>query len=250
MTNNIKYFIGNLKMYGNTNYLKSMQKVINFSYKKKHKKFKIVFCPPYTILSDFVKLTKNTQIEVGAQNCHHNEYTGSFTGSISPNMIKSIGAKYIIIGHSENRVTGETNSIINKKIISTLSQKLNVIFCIGETSKEKKLNKTNSVLKKQIINGLKNIKKIDKIIFAYEPVWCIGKGKIPKTNDIKNQFKYIKKILFKNFKTLNPTIVYGGSVDQNNVESLCQINEIKGFLIGGASRKPNKFIDIVKKSIN
>tara|TARA_B100000029_G_scaffold439230_1_gene455647 strand:+ start:3792 stop:4544 length:753 start_codon:yes stop_codon:yes gene_type:complete len=250
MTNNNKYFIANLKMYGNKNYLKSIKKVINFSSKKKYKKCRIIYCPPYTILANFVKVTKNTRIKIGAQNCHQNEFSGSFTGSISPNMIKSIGAKYIIIGHSENRFNGDTNTIINKKIISTLNQKLNVIFCIGETLKEKRKKKTNMVLNNQIVQGLKNIKKINNIILAYEPVWCIGTGRIPKESEIKKQLIFIKKILFNNFKVNNPIILYGGSVDPKNIESLNQIDEIKGFLIGGASRNPNKFIDIIKKSIN
>ena len=250
MTNNNKYFIANLKMYGNKNYLKSIKKVINFSSKKKYKKCRIIYCPPYTILANFVKVTKNTRIKIGAQNCHQNEFSGSFTGSISPNMIKSIGAEYIIIGHSENRFNGDTNTIINKKIISTLNQKLNVIFCIGETLKEKIKNKTNMVLNNQITQGLKNIKKINKIILAYEPVWCIGTGRIPKKSEIRKQLIFIKKILLNKFKINNPIILYGGSVDPKNIESLNQIDEIKGFLIGGASRNPNKFIDIIKKSIN
>ena len=249
MTNINKYFIANLKMYGNKKYVKSIKKVIDFKKKKKYAKVKIIYCPPYTLLSDFVNYTKSSSIDVGAQNCHQDEFSGSYTGSISSNMIKSIGAKYIIIGHSENRISGDNNLIINKKIVSALNQKLNVIFCIGETLKEKKNNKTKSILKKQVINGLKKVKKINKIIFAYEPVWCIGTGKIPKIKEIRDQFIFIKKLLTNKFNSKNPIIVYGGSVDPKNIKALNQITEIKGFLIGGASRKPNKFIDIIKKSI-
>ena len=249
MTNINKYFIANLKMYGNKKYVKSIKKVIDFKKKKKYAKAKLIYCPPYTLLSDFVNFTKKSSIDIGAQNCHQNEFSGSYTGSISPNMIKSLGAKYIIIGHSENRILGDDNSTINKKIVSALNQKLNVIFCIGETLKEKKTNKTKLVLKKQIISGLKKVKGLNKIIFAYEPVWCIGTGKIPKIKEIKDQFSFIKKLLMNKFNSKNPIIVYGGSVEPKNIKSLNQITEIKGFLIGGASRKPNKFIDIIKKSI-
>tara|TARA_Y100001970_G_scaffold228824_1_gene283562 strand:- start:1269 stop:2021 length:753 start_codon:yes stop_codon:yes gene_type:complete len=249
MTINNKYFIANLKMYGNKKYVKSIKKVIDLKKKKKFEKAKLIYCPPYTLLSDFVNFTKKSSIHVGAQNCHQNEFSGSYTGSISSNMIKSLGAKYIIIGHSENRISGDSNSIINKKIVSTLNQKLNVIFCVGETLKEKKNNKTKLVLKNQIISGLKKVKKINKIIFAYEPVWCIGTGKIPKIKEIRDQFIFIKKLLTNKFNSKNPIIVYGGSVDPKNIKALNQITEIKGFLIGGASRKPNKFIDIIKKSI-
>ena len=249
MTNINKYFIANLKMYGNKKYVKSIKKVIDFKKKKKYSKAKLIYCPPYTLLSDFVNLTKKSSIDVGAQNCHQNEFSGSYTGSISSNMIKSLGAKYIIIGHSENRILGDDNSIINKKIISALNQKLNIIFCIGETITEKKKNITKSVLKKQIISGLNKVKRINKIIFAYEPVWCIGTGKIPEIKEIRDQFIFIKKLLMNKFNSKNPVIVYGGSVEPKNIKSLNQITEIRGFLIGGASRRPNKFIDIIKKSI-
>ena len=174
------YFIANWKMYGNLNSLKSIKKVIKLSNKKKFKKAKIVYCPPYTLLNNFSQLTKNTRIVTGAQNCHEEEFSGPFTGFVSPHMIASLGVKYIIIGHSENRSMGETNLSINKKITSSIKQKLKVIFCIGETFKEKKRKQTSYILKKQITEGLKNIKKIDNIVFAYEPVWAIGTGIIPK----------------------------------------------------------------------
>ena len=249
MTNNNIYFIANWKMYGNLNSLNSVKKVIKLSKKKKFKNTKIIYCPPYTLLNDFSKLTRKTKISIGAQNCHEAEYSGPFTGSVSPHMIASLGVKYIIIGHSENRSIGESNSSINKKIISSFKQKLKVIFCIGETLSEKRKNKTNIVFTKQISEGLKNIKKLDNIIFAYEPVWCIGTGVIPKISDLKNNLIRIQKIIKNKFNSKNPTILYGGSVNSKNVVKLNKISEIRGFLIGSASQNTNKFIDIIKKSI-
>ena len=248
MTNNNMYFIANWKMYGNLNSLNSVKKVIKLSKKKKFKNTKIIYCPPYTLLNDFSKLTRKTKISIGAQNCHEAEYSGPFTGSVSPHMIASLGVKYIIIGHSENRSIGESNSSINKKIISSFKQKLKVIFCIGETLKEKKKNRTNYVLKKQILEGLKNVKKINNILFAYEPVWAIGTGIIPKTKDLQFQIKMLKNFLSIKFKHKKPVLLYGGSVNQKNINSLKQINEIDGFLVGGASQNSNKFIDIIKKT--
>ena len=242
------YFIANWKMYGNLNSLNSVKKVIKLSKKKKFKNTKIIYCPPYTLLNDFSKLTRKTKISIGAQNCHEAEYSGPFTGSVSPHMIASLGVKYIIIGHSENRSIGESNSSINKKIISSFKQKLKVIFCIGETLKEKKKNRTNYVLKKQILEGLKNVKKINNILFAYEPVWAIGTGIIPKTKDLQFQIKMLKNFLSIKFKHKKPVLLYGGSVNQKNINSLKQINEIDGFLVGGASQNSNKFIDIIKKT--
>ena len=193
MTNKI-LFIANWKMFGNLNSVKSIESVINLSKKKNYKNAKIIYCPPYTLLNNFVIKTRKTNLEVGAQNCHYEINTGPFTGSISSNMIKKLGAKYVIIGHSENRSNGETNTQINKKIHSAILNNLNVIFCIGENLFEKKNKKTNKILKKQIDMGLKKIKKIDKIIFAYEPVWSIGTGKVLTNKELTKQLIIIEKI--------------------------------------------------------
>ena len=249
MTNKI-LFIANWKMFGNLNSVKSIESVINLSKKKNYKNAKIIYCPPYTLLNYFVIKTRKTSLDVGAQNCHYEINTGPYTGSISSTMIKKLGAKYVIIGHSENRSNGETNTQINKKIHSAILNNLNVIFCIGENLFEKKNKKTNKILKKQIAMGLKKIKKIDKIIFAYEPVWSIGTGKILTNKELTKQVIIIKKIIKNKFKNQKSKIIYGGSVNNQNINNLKQIKEINGFLVGGASQNSKKFIDIIKKTIN
>ena len=249
MTNKI-LFIANWKMFGDINSVKSIQSVINLSKKKNYKNAKIIYCPPYTLLNNFVIKTRKTNLDVGAQNCHYEINTGPFTGSISSTMIKKLGAKYVIIGHSENRSNGETNTQINKKIHSAILSNLNVIFCIGENLFEKRNNKTNKILKQQIDLGLKKIKKIDKIIFAYEPVWSIGTGKVLTNKELTKQVIIIKKIIKNKFKNQKIKIIYGGSVNNQNINNLKQIKEINGFLIGGASQNSKKFIDIIKKTIN
>ena len=249
MTNKI-LFIANWKMFGNLNSVKSIESVINLSKKKNYKNAKIIYCPPYTLLNYFVIKTRKTNLDVGAQNCHYEINTGPYTGSISSTMIKKLGAKYVIIGHSENRSNGETNTQINKKIHSAILNNLNVIFCIGENLFEKKNKKTNKILKKQIAMGLKKIKKIDKIIFAYEPVWSIGTGKVLTNQELTKQVIIIKKIIKNKFKNQKIKIIYGGSVNNQNINNLKQIKEINGFLIGGASQNSKKFIDIIKKTIN
>ena len=249
MTNKI-LFIANWKMFGDLNSVKSIQSVINLSKKKNYKNAKIIYCPPYTLLNYFVIKTRKTNLDVGAQNCHYEINTGPYTGSISSTMIKKLGAKYVIIGHSENRSNGETNTQINKKIHSAILNNLNVIFCIGENLFEKKNKKTNNVLKKQIYSGLKKIKRIDKIIFAYEPVWSIGTGKVLTNQELTKQVIIIKKIIKDKFKNQKTKIIYGGSVNNQNINNLKQIKEINGFLIGGASQNSKKFIDIIKKTIN
>ena len=249
MTNNM-FFIANWKMFGDFKSVNSIKNVIKFSKNKKYKNAQIVYCPPYTLINNFIKLVKSSKIKVGAQNCHHSQKPGPFTGSVNPDLIKISGAKYVIIGHSENRANGDTNYIINLKIKAALKKKLIIIFCIGETLNERKRNKTNLILKTQIKRGLKNIKKNNNIIFAYEPVWSIGTGIIPKTDILEKQVFIIKKIITKIWKSKKAKIIYGGSVNPKNITELKKISLIKGFLIGGASQNAKNFIDIIKKTIN
>ena len=244
MTNKYMYFIANWKMYGNLSSLNSLDKVIKFSKSKEINKGRLIYCPPYTLISSFSKKFQNCQIGIGAQNCHENDDYGPHTGFINPRMLKNIGAQFVIIGHSENRKKGENDSLINLKIKSSLKAKLKVIFCIGETLIEKKRKKTRLILSRQIKNGLKNIKNNSNIFIAYEPVWAIGTGIIPKSNDLLKTVEFIKN----KFKKKKPRVLYGGSVSSENIKNLKKINNIDGYLIGGASQNSKKFIDIVKKT--
>ena len=249
MTNNNIYFIANWKMYGNTAHINKSKSVIKLANIKKYEKTKIIYCPPYTLLKTFYNKVKNSNVIIGAQNCHSNFDYGPFTGSINPKLIKSTGAKYVIIGHSENRDDGETDLIINKKIKSALKERLKIIFCIGEKLSEKRKKKTYNVLKKQLTIGLNGIKKFENILIAYEPVWSIGTGIIPKNSELSKNIGNIKRILSNSKKSKNIKILYGGSVNPKNVKELAQIDELNGFLIGRASLSAKKFIDIIKKSI-
>ena len=248
MTNKLKYFIGNWKMFGDFSSFKIIYKINQYIYKEKNfNKKKIVLCVPNTLIHFFQKKLKSKLISLGAQNCHYHETYGPFTGSVNASMLKKIGAEYIILGHSENRLEGETDQIIKKKIISALNQKLTVIFCIGETYKEKSKGKTFSILRKQIKSSLNKKFIKNKIILAYEPVWSIGTNKIPKKSELQNTIKFIKKDFRKIFKTnKSPKVLYGGSVNHQSIGLLSSISEIDGFLIGSASQSAKKFIDIVK----
>ena len=249
MTNKLKYFIGNWKMFGDFSSLKNIYQIHRFCVKfnRIHKKNKIILCVPNTLIYFFTKKLKSKFISIGAQNCHHHQTYGSFTGSINASMLKKVGAKYIILGHSENRSEGDTSQLIKKKIKSALNQKLHIIFCIGETLKEKIKHKTFSVLRSQMRGSIDKKFNLNKIIIAYEPIWSIGTGKIPKITELKNIFKFIKNEFKKNFKTKTfPVVLYGGSVNDSNVRMFSLISEINGFLIGGASQSPKKFIDIIK----
>ena len=249
MTNKLIYFIGNWKMFGDFNSIKIIERLYRFSlnFRKLQKKYKIILCVPDTLIHFFSKKYKSKHIFLGGQNCHYSQKNGPFTGSVSASMIKEAGAKYIILGHSDNRAEGDTPKIIKEKIYSSLNQNLNVIFCIGETFKQKKEKQTFSVLKKQILDSVDKNKKFNKIIFAYEPVWSIGSGNIPKIYELKKIFNFIKKEIKKNFRLKKfPTVLYGGSVSEKNIGVFSPISEIDGFLIGGASLSSKKFIDIIK----
>ena len=246
MTNKYMYFVANWKMFCDLRTINSLDKVIKFSKTNKKNKIKIVYCPPNTLIRPLSRRLKKTKIEVGAQNCHQRHDYGAHTGQVNSNMIKNVGAKYIILGHSENRQLGETDNLINLKIKSAIKSGLKIIFCIGETLKERRTKKTNQVLKRQIEKGLKSVMNKSKIIIAYEPVWSIGTGVIPKEESLTQTISFIKK----RFLNKYPKILYGGSVNGNNVAKLKKIPNIDGFLIGGASQNPKKFIDIIQKTIN
>ena len=127
---------------------------------------------------------------------------------------------------------------------------LKIIFCIGESKKERRLGKTFQVLRKQINNGLRGIKKFENIIVAYEPEWSIGTGIIPKNHELEKNIKFINSVISKNTKLRKIKILYGGSVNPKNIQSLNEINMLDGYLIGGASQNAKKLIDIIKKSYN
>ena len=244
MTNKYMYFIANWKMFGALKSLNSLYKVIKFSKNfKKRKLIKIIYCPPNTLINPMFIKFKNSKIEVGAQNCHELDRPGAFTGSVNSMMLRNVGAKYVIIGHSENRKKGETNKLINLKIKSALKSGLKIIFCIGETFQEKRKKITNQILNNQIKIGLNKIKDKKNIIIAYEPVWSIGTGIIPKPKELFETVKFIKK-------KKNCKVLYGGSVNPKNLDNFRSINVIDGFLVGGASQNPKKFIDIIKKTYN
>jgi len=237
------YFIANWKMFGVLNSLNSIHKVAKFLKNfKKNNSLKIIYCPPNTLIRPMTKKLKDTYIDVGAQNCHEHDKFGAFTGSVNSIMLKNVGAKYVIIGHSENRQAGESDKLINLKIKSAIKSGLKVIFCIGETLQQKRKKITKQVLNKQIRFGLNKIKIKNNIILAYEPVWSIGTGVIPKKNELFKTINFIKK------KINKCKVLYGGSVNPKNINDLKSIVNIDGYLIGGASQDPKKFIDIIKKT--
>ena len=243
----MRYFIGNWKMFGVPKSINILNKINSFHSKDKNRnKYRVIITPPYTLIESYAKYFKNKKISIGSQNCYQKEQFSSNTAAVSPYMLRSVGAQYTLVGHSDNRGEGDTDSMLKDKVKYALKNNLKVVFCIGENKSEKKNKKTLSVLKKQLIKVLeKNFNK-NNIIVAYEPVWSIGTGKIPTASELKKTTIHIKKVLKSIFKKNSPAVLYGGSVDGSNVEMFKEIREIDGFLIGGASKSSKKFIDIIK----
>ena len=243
----MRYFIGNWKMFGVPKSVNILKKINSFYSKDKNReKYRVIITPPYTLIESYSKYFKNKKISIGAQNCYQKEQFSSNTAAISSYMLKKVGAKYTLVGHSDNRGEGDTDLMLKDKVRYSLNNKLKVVFCIGENKKEKKNKKTLSVLKRQLTKVLEKKFNKNNIIIAYEPIWSIGTGKIPSSKELKKTTIYIKKVLKGIFKKNSPAVLYGGSVDGGNVEMFKEIREIDGFLIGGASKTSKKFIDIIK----
>ena len=243
----MRYFIGNWKMFGVPKSINILNKINSFHSKDKNRnKYRVIITPPYTLIESYAKYFKNKKILIGSQNCYQKDQFSSNTAAVSPYMLRSIGAQYTLVGHSDNRGEGDTDVMLKDKVKYALKNNLKVVFCIGENKSEKKNKKTLSVLKRQLTKVLeKNFKK-HNIIVAYEPIWSIGTGKLPTANELKKTTIHIKKVLKNIFKKNSPAVLYGGSVDGSNVEMFKEIKEIDGFLIGGASKSSKKFIDIIK----
>ena len=249
MANNMRYFIGNWKMFGIPKSVSILDKVNKFvkSDKKFNKKYKVIVTPPHTLVQSYAKFFLNKKILIGAQNCYHKDIFGANTGAVSPFMAKSVGAQYIIVGHSDNRFEGDTDAMIKSKVENSLNNKLKVVFCIGENKEHKANNKTFEVLENQIKKVLDVKFNFKDIIVAYEPIWSIGTGQIPEPDDLLKTTIFIKKVLKNIFKKQkSPIVLYGGSVDGKNIRQFKNLNDIDGFLIGGASKSDQNFIDIIK----
>ena len=243
----MKYFIGNWKMFGTPRSISILNKINSFRSKDKNRnRYRVIITPPYTLLESFSKYFRNKKIIIGSQNCYQKDQFSSNTAAVSSYMIKSVGAKYTLIGHSDNRAEGDTDLILKDKVKFALRNNLKVVFCIGENKSQKKKNETFKILKKQLDKVLEKKFNMNNIIVAYEPIWSIGTGKIPNQKDLLKTTIHIKKVLKKIFRKTNPLVLYGGSVDENNVHMFKQIREIDGFLVGGASKSSKKFIDIIK----
>ena len=211
----------------------------------------VVLCTPYIHLAGVSQILKGGKVCLGAQNCA-SEPSGAYTGEISPAMILSTGAGYVIIGHSERRsYYHEDNTILNKKTRLALSTGLKVIFCCGEVLGERESGKYFDVVKNQIENGLFNIPAEDmkNVVVAYEPVWAIGTGLTASPEQAQEMHQYIRGLFSEKYgKEIadNLTILYGGSCKPSNAAEIFSKPDVDGGLIGGAALKKDDFTAIVE----
>lgn len=213
----------------------------------------IVVCPVFTVLPVVNDVLLESNIALGAQNVYW-EDSGAFTGEVSAPMLKSVGVKYVIIGHSERRqFFGETDETVNKKLKASLKHDLTPIVCVGENLKERESDKTFDVIKKQCEGSLAGLKSEDmkRIVLAYEPVWAIGTGKTATPQQAQEVHRFIRDLLKKMYHddvAATVRIQYGGSVKPDNIAELVSQDDIDGALVGGASLKADSFAAIVKNS--
>jgi len=207
----------------------------------------IIFFPNYISLQSVKQKLVDTAYMVGSQNVHHDE-SGAFTGEVSASMLSILDLDYVIIGHSERRqYFNESDDQVNQKIKRALDVNIKPVVCIGETIDERKSGKTTEVLNRQLNKAFEEIdvSSADKIIVAYEPVWAIGTGVSADENQVLEAHALIKQTLVSIFSE-NIPILYGGSVNASNAFELINLNNVDGFLIGGASLKSESFCQIIE----
>lgn len=212
----------------------------------------VVVCSPFIHLSSIAKLGASvSNVHIGAQNIHQAE-SGAYTGEISAGHVKSVGAAYVILGHSERRAYfGETDALLAEKVNVALKHSLKPIFCIGETKEERESGRFFDVIKTQLEAGVFHLspEEFANIVLAYEPVWAIGTGLTASPEQAQEVHAFIRETIAQQYGSTiadNTTILYGGSANPSNAATLFAQKDIDGGLIGGASLKSRDFLEIVK----
>jgi len=216
-----------------------------------HQKNTILLCVPAIALERCTEKAKGTNIKIGAQNVHWEE-KGAFTGEISPRMLTSIGVEYVIVGHSERRTYfAETDETVNKKVKALLKNDLKPIVCVGESEAQREAGKTHEVITSQVEKALEGVgeRDVEKLIFAYEPLWAIGTGTTATKEQANEVCLLIRRIIAKNYVdevASDACVLYGGSVNPKNAKELFLMPNINGALVGGASLEVEKFVAILE----
>jgi len=236
-----KYCVANWKMNFNSQQGKEFISSLN-SKDLNNGQSQIILCPSFTSIFSIVDASKNSTVRIGAQNMHF-ENSGAFTGEVSANMLNELGVNFVILGHSERRhIFGESDKMIQSKMIQSIENGLIPILCIGEKLSDRESGNTKKVLRSQLEFGLENVS--GEYIIAYEPVWAIGTGKSATSEMVAETHGVIRNILADLSIHDNVSLLYGGSVSPENASQLSAVQYVDGFLIGGASLDVEKFYNI------
>ncbi|QPG73419.1 triosephosphate isomerase [Brettanomyces nanus] len=241
-----QFFVGgNFKMNGSEKAITTI--VDNLNKADLPKNVEVVLCPPYPYLAQVVAQNKQSTVKVGAQNCYC-KASGAYTGEVSPDFLKDLGVDFVILGHSERRtIFHESDELVADKVKFALEKGLKVMLCIGETIDEKKAGKTLSVCQRELKAVVQKVKDWSNIVVAYEPIWAIGTGLTAKAEDAEEIHadirKYLSTVIGKQAESVR--ILYGGSANGSNAPTFKGKTNVDGFLVGGASLKP-EFADIIK----
>lgn len=214
-------------------------------------KVEAVVCAPFPYLPTLVEKTKNTNVEIAAQNMHF-EDNGAYTGEVSPEMLKDIGVTYVVLGHSERReMFAETDETVNKKVHAAFKHGLVPIICVGETLEQREANETMAIVENQVKAALEGLTEaqVKEAIVAYEPIWAIGTGKTATSEQANEVCTHIRKTVAKTVSEAASEalrIQYGGSVKPSNVDELLAQSDIDGALVGGASLEADSFLQLVE----
>jgi triosephosphate isomerase (TIM) len=212
---------------------------------------RIILAPPFVHIGAVAKLTEKSSVLIAAQNCS-SEVSGAYTGEISAKMLASVGATGVILGHSERRqLFGESPAIIKNKIDRSLAEKLDVIFCCGETLEQREAGTHYEVIAGQLEQSLFHLSAgaLTSVIIAYEPVWAIGTGKTATPSQAQEMHAYIRKLVsekYGNSVADGISVLYGGSCNESNAKELFALPDVDGGLIGGASLKSRSFVNIIR----
>jgi triosephosphate isomerase len=211
----------------------------------------MVICPPFVALGEVRKVVARSSASLGAQNLFWEE-TGSYTGETSTRMLQELHVSHVLIGHSERRgILGETDEMVNKKVLRALDAQLIPVLCLGETAQQREQGATRDVVQAQLTNALKGVrlKSGQKLFVAYEPIWAIGSGNSATVADVLEVHTFIRSLLNEFFPDAQEgqlSVLYGGSVNSDNAYGFLRESEIDGVLVGGASVKINQFKGVVQ----
>jgi triosephosphate isomerase len=245
--------IGNWKMYGLQSEARALATAVRDGLKRKMSAT-VAVCPPFTALPAVAEILAGSPIALGAQTCHHKP-SGAHTGEIAIPMLKELGCRYVLAGHSERRKEmGETDEQVSRKVQAVLAEGLTPVLCVGETEEERRQGLTFTTVEGQLRAGLAGIASegVAKLVLAYEPVWAIGTGATATPGQAAEVHGYLRGLvseLCSKELAQGMSILYGGSVKGDNAQSLLAEQEIDGALVGGASLKAPEFIAIVKHAV-